>query len=421
MPYKISGTKSETSRVIIVKESDWTVESNTVVSGSGAYSIEDLVTGNKLAFSRAEDGEIVGFGSIAPIYYAPPSLMLWGYNNHGQLGQGDVTQRSSPVQVSGLTDVDKVVCSHYRVLATKTDGTMWSWGYNTNGQLGVGDTTKRSVPVQIGALTDWNEIAACNNTHALATKTDGTLWAWGNGDNGNLGQNNQTDYSSPVQVGALTDWDKVGGTWFSSFGVKTDGTLWSWGHNSQGQLGLGDQTYHSSPVQVGALIDWASVDGGESTTVFALKTDGTLWGWGSNSQGILGLGDGDFRSSPSQVGALTNWSQVSCGYQHIIAVKTDGTLWSWGINDAGELGQGDIVKRSSPVQVGSDIDWSSAACNDSRSFAIKTDGTLWSWGYNAFGQLGQGDITSRSSPIQIGSLTSWTYVDSGSLFALGIA
>nr|QMP83643.1 MAG: hypothetical protein [Caudoviricetes sp.] len=291
---------------------------------------------------------------------------------------------------------------------------LWSWGFNGNGQLGLGDITHRSSPVQVGSLTNWSQVSG-----SLAIKTDGTLWSWGSNFGGELGLGDRTHRSSPVQVGLLTNWSLVAGGQSHSLAIKTDGTLWSWGGNNYGELGLGDITNRSSPVQIGSLTNWSQVSGGLWHSL-AIKTDGTLWSWGRNTWGQLGLGNLTHRSSPVQVGFLTNWSLVaSGGYQQSFAIKTDGTLWSWGRNEVGQLGLGDTTHRSSPVQVGSLTNWSKVA-GGSQSLAIKTDGTLWSWGTNSIGELGLGDRTSRSSPVQVGSLTNWSLVAGGSGHSLAL-
>jgi alpha-tubulin suppressor-like RCC1 family protein len=353
-------------------------------------------------------------------------LWTWGYNANGQLGQNNLTYYSSPRQVGSLTDWSKISGGFQHCLAVKTNGGLWAWGGNSFGQHGTGNTTGRSSPVQVGALTDWLS-ASAGYRHSAAVKTDGTLWAWGDNSFGQLGDGTTVNKSSPVQVGALTTWAKVsaGGAASSGFtlAIKTDGTLWAFGRNNFGQLGTGNTTSYSSPIQIGALTTWSSI----SAHVYnshAIKTDGTLWGWGQNSSGDLGVGDQTSYSSPKQVGALTNWRSVSKDVTNgasILAVKTDNTAWGWCSNVYGALGIGSSGDSySSPVQIGALSNWSVIECDGYSSIALKTGGTLWSWGYNYYGQLGAGNKTDRSSPVQVGALTSWQSISAGRFFATAI-
>jgi alpha-tubulin suppressor-like RCC1 family protein len=349
-------------------------------------------------------------------------LFTWGNNSSGQLGY-TIFSAESPVQVGSLINWKQIgACkaSGAHAGCVKTDGTLWTWGLNSSGQLGLSDTTSRSSPVQVGTLTNWKQIFA-GTSHTACVKTDGTLWTWGLNSSGQLGLSDTTSRSSPVQVGTLTNWKQVSCGGNASFShtacVKTDGTLWTWGPNGLGQLGLGDTTSRSSPVQVGSLTNWKQIFVGGWYNA-CVKTDGTLWTWGFNN-GNLGLGDTTSRSSPVQVGTLTNWKQVSCGSdaEHTACVKTDGTLWMWGSNSTyGQLGLGDTTSRSSPVQVGTLTNWKQVSCGPYHTACVKTDGTLWSWGRNTNGRLGVGDFTNRSSPVQIGSLTNWKQVSCGSDF-----
>ena len=194
----------------------------------------------------------------------------------------------------------------------------------------------------------------------------GPLYSVGGNDTGQLGLNNGNNFSSPVQVGSLTNWSIVASGGNCSAAVKTDGTLWTWGVNDRGELGLGNTTYYSSPKQVGSLTNWKTVSVG-TNSFLAIKTDGTLWGWGYNANdGQLGFGNRTNYSSPKQVGSLTTWSSISCGYIFAAATQTDGTLWAWGYNGYGQLGLGNTTQYSSPKQVGSASNWRTLA--DSAGF-----------------------------------------------------
>jgi len=354
------------------------------------------------------------------------NLYSWGSNiTYGQLGLGNTTNYSSPKQVGTLNTWLKISAGRWRSsFSIKNNGTLWSWGSNiTYGQLGLGNTTYYSSPKQVGALTTWLNIAG-GHYHTVATKTDGTLWSWGYNTKGQLGLGNTTYYSSPKQVGLLTTWSNISCGKYYTMATKTDGTLWAWGQNDSGQLGLGTSgafDKRSSPVQVGALTTWLNITAGYNNTL-ATKTDGTLWSWGHNHFGKLGLNNLTDYSSPKQIGALTTWSKSSCGNYNSIATKTDGTLWSWGYNSEGQLGLGNIINYSSPVQVGLLTNWSNitTGSNSTFSMATKTDGTLWSWGQDNVGQLGQGTTANYSSPKQVGSLTTWLNVAAGYQHVLAI-
>ena len=253
-----------------------------------------------------------------------------------------------------------------------------------------------------------------------ASSGTATIWSWGYNWVGGLGLGNTTDYSSPQQIGALKDWSastdrgKVSHSYGTSGAIKDDGSLWMWGNASSGALGDGTTTNKSSPVQIGSLTDWSFLSlGGVSG---AIKTDGTLWMWGKNSlYGNLGVGDQTNYSSPVQVGSLTDWSKLCCGGAFTGSIKTNGALWMWGNGVSGQLGNGTTTEvNTSPLQVGSLTDWSKllwTSESPQNPGAIKTDGTLWVWARNDKGQLGQGNTTNTSSPIQVGSLTTW--VDAG--------
>ena len=288
---------------------------------------------------------------------------------------------------------------------------LYSWGDGNQGGSGQGDIVDRSSPVQIGSQVVWQEISASFFASSLAITTTGSLWAWGRNDYGQLAQNNIVYTSSPVQVGALNTWSYVSIGGFQTLALKTDGTLWAWGFNTYGSVGNSSVANVSSPVQIGAGTDWATIATGGYHSL-ATKNDGTLWAWGYNATGQLGQNNVAYASSPTQVGALTTWNTLGTGEEHTVVIKTDGTLWTWGRGDQGELGlnaSGFYARVSSPTQVGAETNWSYVNRGENNTFSIKTDGTLWVWGDNDAGELGLGDVTLRSSPVQVGS-DSWQKV-----------
>jgi alpha-tubulin suppressor-like RCC1 family protein len=343
-------------------------------------------------------------------------LFTWGRNFYGGLGLGDTIDRNSPVQMGSLNEWNQVSTGTSHTLAIKTNNTLWAWGRGNQALLGLGNFNTYSSPVQVGSLTNWKKIRS-RLVHNLAIKTDGTLWAWGINTYGQLGLGDTATFNpSPIQVGSLTNWKEISVGWHSSFAIKTDGTLWSWGRNDNGHLGLGDTISRSSPVQVGSSNNWKRVDHAVHTG-YAIDTDGKLWAWGD---GFSVNGVSTDILTPTLFSSLTNWKQISTHQRQGLAVKTDGTLWAWGLNVSGQLGLGNTTFQSIPVQVGTLTNWKQVTTRGvgegdqvPLSAAVKTDGTLWAWGGNSFGQLGLGDAIDRSSPVQVGTLTNWKEPSTG--------
>jgi hypothetical protein len=396
-------------------------------SGSGTITISGLSPSTSYTFTvyaTNSAGNSASSSASNSITTASPSyLYSWGNNQYGQLGLNNRTRYSSPKQVSSTVNWLSVSAGDaYTMAIRKDNNTLWGWGVNYRGQLGLGNITYYSSPKQVGSLTNWLSVATSYSS-TLAVKSDGTLWSWGQNQFGQLGLGNTTNYSSPKQVGSLNTWVSVTTGGFVSAAIKSDGTLWTFGLGAYGTLGRGNTSYYSSPVQVGALTTWSKTTSSTYSTILAIKTDGTLWAWGKNNTGQLGLGYTTYAGvkSPIQVGALTDWSQVSSRQRSSLAVKTNNTLWGWGYNYYGQLGLNNTGYYSSPVQVGGSADWSRVETGGDHVAATKTNGTLWGWGTNDNGQIGIGNITNYSSPKQVGSLTSWLSLSCGQYHTVAIS
>ena len=366
------------------------------------------------------DGTTVDFEDyyVRADYFRSGNLWVWGDNTSGQLGDNTTTLKSSPVQtVAWGSNWKQAVCGT-QTAVLKTDGTLWCWGSNASGILGDNTTTAKSSPVQTVAYgTNWKFVTVGNDNNTACIKTDGTLWLWGRNVSGQIGDNTTTAKSSPVQtVAGGNNWNKadLGISQQFASAIKSDGTLWCWGENIFGQLGDNTVIKKSSPVQTVAYgTNWKDLSCG-GIHAAAIKTDGTLWGWSYNGFGQLGDNTTTSRSSPVQTVAFgTNWKQVSCGGSHTLAIKTDGTLWGWGYNNYGQLGDNTLNSRSSPVQtITFATNWKQVACGYHHAAAIKTDGTLWVWGRNSYGQLGDNTTIHKSSPVQTVAFgTNWKQVE----------
>ena len=398
------GTTGTTNELYIVRVKDSTDTARTITWPStivwGGGSAPTLVSSKKGGFNvfklTTRDNGATWYGAGISTYdpaFTAGTLWGMGRNNYGAMAQNDTNSGySSPVQIGSAetwTDITGY-------LAINSDGELWGWGRNEYAEAAQNNKTQYSSPVQVPGTT-WSKLSEGKNSHLHAIKTDGTLWGWANNGQGQLGVNNKTDYSSPVQIPGTT-WAEVAHGNQNSLFRKTDGTLWSCGQNVGGILGLNQPTatYVSSPTQIpgttwSKIAAWGAARGG------GIKTDGTLWTWGS---GPTGDGEDSSYSSPKQVPG-TDWSDLAPYDSGWHAIRTDGTLWAWGSNASGDLGQNDRTQRSSPIQIPGTT-WN-GVFSAQQSYATKTDNTAWSWGYAGYGQLGhnQGGPVRYSSPVQL--------------------
>ena len=279
-----------------------------------------------------------------------------GYNFTAPASRGECAQLLYNLLARGAGATwTQVTASASSSLSVRSDGSLWGWGRNHHGQLGDGTDIDRRVPTRIGTASDWQAVAAVIH-HSLALKTDGSLWAWGDNEYGQLGDGTDIDRRVPTRIGTASDWQVVAAGHHHSLALKTDGSLWTWGRNQYGQLGDGTHTDRWIPARIGTDSDWQAVASG-CDHCLALKTDGSLWAWGYNMSGKLGdgtAGTNNNRSAPTRIGTAFDWQVVAAGYHHSLALKTDGSLWAWGSSSFGKLGDGTGVEHHQPTRVAGD-------------------------------------------------------------------
>jgi alpha-tubulin suppressor-like RCC1 family protein len=428
-----------------------------IPSTAGDMSSPVVIAGSWQQLAADPAGAVLGIKSTG-------TLWAVGNNSFGQLGLGDVTNRASFIQV-GTSSWTQIAAGGSAFASPAPNGfflgilagtgALYAWGTNGSGQLGDGTVTARSSPVKIGALS--YSVIAAGAFHSMAILAGGTgaLYTWGAGSSGQLGSNAIANRSSPVQIGALSYSVIAAGYYHSMALLAGTGALYTWGNNGSGQLGDGTVTARSSPVKIGALSYSAVAAGEEHSMAILAGGTGALYTWGQGTYGQLGSNATSNRSSPVKIGALS-YSAVAAGRYHSLAILADGTgaLYAWGDNTYGQLGDGTVTARSSPVKIGTSSytvigasmgssnsllrdttgiqygtgynnlgqilpntyvspvqigssSWAAVAAGTSFSLALLADGTgaLYAWGNNTYGQLGDGTVTTRASPVKIGALS----------------
>jgi len=337
-------------------------------------------------------------------------LFSWGENEEGALGDGSKKDRKVPiVQVADfkiLNAKDAFSAGEEFSVAIDTNGHVWTWGRNSSAELGIDNLSRSLIPVRAETNETIYTSVSAGKDHVLGI-TNGKIFAWGSNTKGQLGDGRLRDQKVPVQESSNSaDWESISAGAKFSAAIKTDGTLWSWGTNDFGQLGDGAQGTKLSPEQESrGDTDWRSVCTGKNHTI-ALKDNGTLWAWGDNSLSQLGNGTNTQSSDPIAVTTVnTDWIEISCGGNHTLALRDDGTditLWAWGNNSFGQLGTNDNVPYNVATQETTmSLDWESIAAGGDTSSAIKVGGVRYAWGLNGHLQYGNGTSNSTLSPDSI--------------------
>lgn len=353
-------------------------------------------------------------GSISAGLYHSLALMTdgtvlsWGDDAKGQLGDDtNFAYKTSPVNVSGLTNVVAVAAGYEHSLALLENGTVYAWGYDNEGQLGNGaPLVNQALKVQTQISGGVIAIAA-NGNYSLALTSGGQIISWGSDDFGQLGNGGaNTDNPSTGSVtGAQNNNVAIVAGFKHALALQADGTVLTWGDNNAGQLGVGAATaQQTAPVQITSLQNIVALSAGYEHSL-ALKSDGTLLSWGRDSEGQLGDSTAlAQQSTPVAVQGSSEIIGIASGIYHNVALKSDGTLLAWGDNGQKQLGNGSILAQPIPVSIGSAAGIVAVSAGSYHSVALKTDGTLLSWGWNAAGQLGLGGSlpgTDQGTPVSV--------------------
>lgn len=391
-----------------------------------------LVLGAASSLRGADVVSIWGGARHVIVLKSDGTVWTWGDNSYGKLGIGqtNIPYQTTPVEVhdaanvSFLNSIKLVMGGEEHDVAVKTDGTVWSWGWNAYAQLGNGTTNASSVPTQTGLTANpplTNVIKLGGRPYfTLAVKSDGTIWAWGMNQYGQMGNGTvNTPVSSPqVTIPVMVSNSAPGGpinnplqvTCGYSFGaaLATNGTVWTWGTSRAGELGNGVPGTNYYPRQVPGLTNITYISAGWGH-MLARRSDGTVWAWGGNANGEVGDGTSSNRYSPVQVLNVSNIVTVSGGDSHSTALAADGTVWKWGLNDLGELGNGMTNAGANPYpqQILTDRFGNSftnvvlASARDYHNIALKADGSVWTWGWNNEGQCGDGTTNDDWRPTPV--------------------
>jgi len=408
------------------------------------------------------------------------TVWAWGYNNRGQLGDGTTANKDKPQQVLYLNNIEKIVAGAYYNLALDVDGNLYAWGLNSSGQLGDGTTTQKVTPVLILTQNLFTSIFA-NNASSAAIDIDNNLWVWGNNINGNLGLNHILNRTVPTlndsinnvnhtaigyshtivltnnisscgsnnlgQLGLGFDLNKniptelltfsdfeineiVGGQEFS-MSLRADGTVWAWGRNNYSQLGLANTTSQFIPTLIpndnllNPFDDIVKIATGLNFSL-ALRSDGSVWSWGYNNRGQLGLSNTATTNRPTRITSQSNFISISAGFAHSMALKADGSVWAWGYNNYGQLGLGNTTQRTVPFKIEQDInsnDFNNVEKISSayeHNLALKADGSVWAWGRNNYGQLGDGTTSTRTMPQQLNFIENVLSICAGAYHSMAL-
>ena len=331
------------------------------------------------------------------------NIWSWGYNYHGQLGDGTKVDKISPVQITTETKFKEVSAGngYDHSLAIDEEGNIWSWGCNKKGQLGDGTTTDSYNPKKITTGTKFIKIeAGCLVSFAIDENRD--LWGWGDNRWGQLGYETEDIKNIPTKLNLNIKVKDISAKYYHNLLIDTEGNIWSWGDNGHGQVGNGNKEDSvKKPIQILQGTKFSKV----ATVIYfslALDTNGNLWTWGWNNYGQLGNGTQTDCYIPKQIQTETSFSQIGAMSDFSVALDIDGNIWAWGNNGGGQLGDGTTVNKTKPQKIKSKNKFKEILVGGNFVKAKDINGNLWGWGSNEYGQVKYGTTTKAiKEPIQI--------------------
>lgn len=404
-----------------------TVETTETTDNTDTTETEPIIPPNE-TLDPTSGLKMIGAGGQhnCSIKNVDDSLWCWGSNEAGQLGDNSTNSTSNPTAISSGFIWQVVVTGDNHSCGIDESGSLLCWGENESGQVGNASTVTQTSPIAISTDTDWRS-ASLGTDHSCAIKNNGSLWCWGDNYESQLGDGGTANSISPIQIETATTWSNISlGNQFSC-GIQTDATnsdqtLWCWGRNDLSQLGHVTAD-NQIPSRVDLAADWIAISAGDSHACAIKSTNQSLYCWGNNLYGQLGQGDNLAKATPTQVMAGSNkWLKVSAGGNHTCAIQDDDSLWCWGNNSAGQLGIGTTSHMPSPQQLTppNKLGWYAVSSGKNHTCAIDSDDIGHCWGLNNFGQLGNGIALDTSTARQFDTATNWNSIDSGALHSCGL-